>query len=185
MSYGVLLNLVVISLLMVAILYCGQVSRKLSLLRKEKSELNDFILHFNKSIIDAEENIRKLKELSGDSAVALHNDIEKARFLASDLSFLMAKGEEIAETLEKLISHYKSFKMGANIKLDKAGNINNGDNKEVLDLIKRAKTIKEFSQNKDKVDFLTPEKKKVVNEAIAQIISAKRKNDLKTASNSN
>ena len=98
------LDVAIAFLLLVTIGYCWKLSKRITLLHQGKEDLNHFIKDFNNAIIRAEDNIVQLKELGSETDEKLREDIRKARFLANDLSFLMDKGENVADTLEHFIS---------------------------------------------------------------------------------
>jgi len=103
MNIDSLLDYVIASLLVMTVLYCWKLSRKIALLHASKHELNQFIEDFNQAIERAEHNIVQLKEAGEEADLHLKDHVNKARFLANDLSFLMEKGENTADRLEHLI----------------------------------------------------------------------------------
>lgn len=102
-------NIVISILLLATVAYSISLSRKLSNLQKTKGELQHFLLEFDRSIQVAEQHISTLKALSQAADKSLKDQIEKARFLANDLSFLSEKGEAVADTLEVKIDQYRSL----------------------------------------------------------------------------
>lgn len=109
MMMGYILEVVIAVLLAVTISYCWKLSRKISALQEGKKELGRFIEDFNSSIKRAEQNINQIREVSTETDKKLVEHIQKARFLANDLSFLMDKGENVAETLEHFINTSRSI----------------------------------------------------------------------------
>ncbi len=107
---GVILDGFIAVLLLITIGYCWKLSRKIVMLHEGRAELNIFIQSFNAAIARAEGNIAELKELSGEADDKLKEHIQKARFLANDLSFLMDKGDNMADMLEHYISASKNIR---------------------------------------------------------------------------
>lgn len=92
-------------LLVVTIIYCFKLNGRIRLLQDSKSELRQLIDQFNESTSRAETSIANLKSASKQTAEMLQNKIEKANFLASDISFMIDRGEKIAEVLDDGIAH--------------------------------------------------------------------------------
>ncbi len=101
---SLVLDVVIALLLFVTIVYCWRLSRKLALLHQGKEEMRDFINDFNSAISRADESIAQLKLLSAETDGQLKEDIQKARFLANDLAFLVEKGDNMADELEHFIA---------------------------------------------------------------------------------
>ncbi len=105
---GVILDTIIAGLLFVTVVYCVRLSKKITLLHQGKEELNQFINEFNHAIVRAEDNIKQLRQLGGDTNEKLQEHVKNARFLANDLSFLMEKGTKISQSLEHNISMSRS-----------------------------------------------------------------------------
>lgn len=97
---GTILDIVIAFLLLATVIYCIKLSRKITLIHQGKEELNEFIRDFNDAIVRAEDNIAELKDIGSDTEEKLQEHVQKARYLANDLSFLMDKGEKISSNLE-------------------------------------------------------------------------------------
>lgn len=91
-------------LLVVTIGYSWRLSKKLSAFKDSKKELDYFVKEFNQAIAHADYSIGTLKTLSKEADENLQDHIEKARFLANDLSFLAHKGDNVANKLEEYIA---------------------------------------------------------------------------------
>ncbi len=100
-------DLVISALLAVTILYSWRLNRKIATLHEDRAELIEVLGVFNDSVQKAEGHINELKTLSAETDEQLLEHINKARFLANDLSFLMEKGEVVADTLEHYIKRVK------------------------------------------------------------------------------
>ncbi len=91
-------------LLVVTIGYSWRLSKKLTAFKDSKKELDYFVQEFNQAIAHADYSIGTLKTLSKEADENLQDHIEKARFLANDLSFLAHKGDNVANKLEEYIA---------------------------------------------------------------------------------
>jgi len=100
----IILNVVISLLLVITIIFCLVLSRRISAFNSHKTDLAKFLLEFSNSIKRAETNINQLKELGTNVDENLKSQIKKARFLANDLSFLAEKGENVAQNLEGKIT---------------------------------------------------------------------------------
>lgn len=96
----VILNVFIALLLLITIIFCLILSKRISAFNSNKKELGKFLLDFNDSIIRAEKNINLLKDMGSQVDENLKVQIKRARFLANDLSFLSEKGETVAQNLE-------------------------------------------------------------------------------------
>jgi hypothetical protein len=100
----IILNVVIALLLVITIVFCLVLSKRISAFNSNKNDLAKFLLEFSSSIQRAEKNINLLKEMGSNVDENLKAQIKRARFLANDLSFLSEKGESVAQNLEGKIS---------------------------------------------------------------------------------
>lgn len=99
-----ILDGIVAGLLLITIVYCWRLSKKITALNNSRKELRGIISEFDKAIYRADTSITNLKKLSVEADNQLQKHIEKARFLTNDLAFLTHKGDNIADRLEGYIS---------------------------------------------------------------------------------
>lgn len=98
-----LLDVIIAGLLAITSSYCWRLNRKIAGFRNAKNELEHMIRSFDASIRQAYESIAILKENSSDKNIQLIRDMEKVRFLANDLAYLVEKGEKLANSLETTV----------------------------------------------------------------------------------
>lgn len=98
-----LLDAVIAGLLAITCSYCWRLNRKIAGFRNAKNELEHMIRSFDSSIRQAYESIAILKDNSSDKNIQLIRDMEKVRFLANDLAYLVEKGEKLADSLENTV----------------------------------------------------------------------------------
>lgn len=108
--FGLIFESFIALLLVVTIGYCWRLSKRITLLHKSRQELNKFIQDFNTAIARAEHNIEELKVLGKEADVSLASHIEQAKYLTNDLSFLMEKGETVADNLEQQLEVARDMK---------------------------------------------------------------------------
>ena len=99
----ILLDVIIAGLLAITSSYCWRLNRKIAGFRNAKAELEHMIRSFDGSIRQAYESISILKENSSDKNIQLIRDMEKVRFLANDLAYLVEKGEKLADSLENQV----------------------------------------------------------------------------------
>ncbi|WP_336082096.1 DUF6468 domain-containing protein [Thalassospira sp. CH_XMU1448-2] len=104
MDFAFYLDLVMIVLLVVTIVYAIILNRKLAAFRRSREDMQNFLTAFNAANERAETSIMALKDMAEQSGEKLRENIEKASGLNEDLSFMVDRGESIANRLEKAAS---------------------------------------------------------------------------------
>ncbi len=94
--FALALEILVAILLVVTICYAMVLNRKLGSLRRGKEEMESLAASFGEATQRAEENFGKLRK----TAEELHNGIVKAQALHDDLTFLIDRGNTVADQLE-------------------------------------------------------------------------------------
>ena len=177
MNAVLLLDATIALLLITTIVYCWKLSRKIAAIHEGRQELNTFIADFNTAITRAEFNISQLKSLGEETDVNLREHIQKARFLANDLSFLMDKGESVADTLEDFITGSRKV---TSSQIGRSSSRNITDSKKAS-VAQMARNIKERGNSHIvKEEKMSPSKKQALDTALSQI--AARKNVTPTPS---
>ncbi len=96
---GFLVDTVIIVLLLATIGYCWRLNRLLRVIRDSKGELARVIEGFNHSTERAERSVIDMKQASQAVIDKLQVKIEKAEFLADDMSYIMDKAGKVADRL--------------------------------------------------------------------------------------
>jgi hypothetical protein len=104
MDFAFYLDLVMIILLVVTIVYAIILNRKLAAFRRSREDMQNFLTAFNAANERAETSITALRDMAEQSGEKLRDNIEKAGALNEDLSFMVDRGESIANRLEKAAS---------------------------------------------------------------------------------
>ena len=103
MSVVLALDALIAVLLVVTIGYAVVLNRKLGALRNAKSEMEALVDRFTDSMDKAALVIESLNEESKRSGQALQNTLHNARGMFDDLTFLIEKGDGLAERLDNAI----------------------------------------------------------------------------------
>lgn len=96
-------------LLVATIVYCGKLNRRVRVLQDSRGELATLVAQFNQTTEKATATIEELKSTSKKIVEQMQVKINKANYLADDLSFIIEKGEKIANNLEGEISHARGM----------------------------------------------------------------------------
>ena len=99
MPYSLILDVLVAILLAVTIGYAVVLNKRLGKLRGDKMDLEKLATKFGESTSRAEESIENLRY----TADLLQGGIDKAQTLKDDLSFLIDRGDQAADSLEDLV----------------------------------------------------------------------------------
>ncbi len=96
----VFLDYLIAGLLVVTIIYCWQLNRKIIALQHSKKEMLATIRQFDNSILRAEDTLRQFRHNSASLGADLQEKTKKAAFLADDLNFLIQRSASIADKME-------------------------------------------------------------------------------------
>jgi hypothetical protein len=94
------LNVIMVALLVATIAYCWLLNRRIKVLQDSKSELAHLLRHFDESTQRASESIVALQTASKKIGENMQSRIDKANFLLDDLSFMIEKGNKVANQME-------------------------------------------------------------------------------------
>ena len=101
MSFPIILDFIVVTLLIATILYAVSLNRKLDALYKNREELQQFIESFSQSLLKAEISMTKLRISGEKSFTDLAEKLKEGITLRDDLGYLLERGEKLASTLEE------------------------------------------------------------------------------------
>lgn len=94
------LNVLIVILLAVTIAYCWLLNRRIKILQDSRSELAQLLNHFDESTQRASESIIALQTASKKIGENIQFRIDKANYLMDDLSFMIEKGNKLANQME-------------------------------------------------------------------------------------
>jgi hypothetical protein len=110
-----ILDIIVISLLVIAIVYGIILNRKIVLLQQSKQELANLFKSFDDTILKAQIGIDDLKDVSTEVSTLLNQKMDKAYLLLDDLSFLSEKitklnnemDDKVKKTQQQVVSSFE------------------------------------------------------------------------------
>lgn len=97
---SLLLEALLAVLLVATIGYAAMLDKRLRTLRQSRDEMQALIASFTAATAHAQAGLISLRETSQSSAEGLQSDIERAKALRDDLSFLLDRGNSLADRLE-------------------------------------------------------------------------------------
>lgn len=97
---GLFLDILIMLLLSVTIGYCWILNRRIKVLQDSKSELAQLLGHFDESTQRASESIIALQTASKKIGENIQLRIDKANYVLDDLSFMIEKGNKLANQME-------------------------------------------------------------------------------------
>src|SRR5262245_18624167 len=104
MEVGTMLALIfdalLAALLSVAIFYCVKLNRRIRELQDGRSELAQYVAQFDEATRRATENILEIQNASMKITQNIEVKLEKANYLADDLTFLIERGIRLTDQLE-------------------------------------------------------------------------------------
>ena len=103
MTIGVLsllLNLLIVGLLMATISYCWLLNKRIKILQDSKGELANLLKYFDESTTRASETIVALQSASKKIGENIQARMDKVNYLMDDLSFMIEKGNRLADQLD-------------------------------------------------------------------------------------
>lgn len=102
-SLDTTLNLIVAALLIGTMIFAYLLNSRLKKLRSNKDEVDSAILRFDQSVRRAEDTIVFLRDVSGKSYNSLSETVQKAQALRDEISFMLERGEGLAQSLDDKI----------------------------------------------------------------------------------
>ncbi len=99
----VIVNYVIAVLLVITILYCIRLHKKIDQVRQGKDEFNKLIQSFDHSILKAEHNIAELKDLTSKAATKLNNKMEEAKVILDDMDYVGEKFTNLIQDAHQAI----------------------------------------------------------------------------------
>jgi hypothetical protein len=103
-DYGLILDGLIVVLLCATVVYAATLNRRIVRLRDNRAELELAARAMADAAAKADAGIKGLKLTAGSVGAAIQSDIEKARTLRDELTFLVEAGEAMAGRLEAAAS---------------------------------------------------------------------------------
>lgn len=103
MILGIVLDIVVALMLAAAIGYAYVLERRLRALRTDRAELEALVGRLAEATVRAEAGVAGLRVAADEAGGDLQQRIERAQSLRDDLGYMLDRGVEIADRLEKAV----------------------------------------------------------------------------------
>lgn len=97
---NLIMNVVIAGLLAATIGYCWLLNRRIKILQDSRGELAKLLKHFDESTQRASESIIALQTASKKIGENIQFRIDKANYLMDDLSFMIDRGNKLANQME-------------------------------------------------------------------------------------
>jgi hypothetical protein len=171
-----ILDIIVITLLVIAIVYGAILNRKISLLQQSKQELANLFKSFDDTILQAQIGIDDLKKVSEEVSGLLNDKMEKAYVLIDDLTFLSEKAakvtnimdEKVKENQKKAAQIYEERPANSDSKKSSTAFSNPGPD-EIKAMRKKNSSSTNFNNNSSVKPFVDNKKAKALESMLEQI----------------
>lgn len=100
---SLLLDVTIIGLLIAVIVQAARLSRKLTVLREARKEMDASIKQFFEASAKAELAIRNFHKAAGETSQKLDGDTKRAQLLTDELKLMIDSGNGLAERLEAVV----------------------------------------------------------------------------------
>lgn len=104
MPYGLILDLLFAGLLVATLVYMARLNRRLDALRAGREELEALVKRFTAATEQAQSNVGAMKAAAESTGKGLQDEIDRARGLREDLTFLTDRANALADQLEVAIT---------------------------------------------------------------------------------
>lgn len=95
MVLSLLVNSMMALLLLVTILYCWRLNKRIRVLQDSRSELAQIIREFNESTDRATQSIAEIHQATSRLSENIQHKIDRANYLATDLDMMIEKGSKL------------------------------------------------------------------------------------------
>jgi methyl-accepting chemotaxis protein len=100
MVLSLTIDMMMALLLIVTIVYCRKLNKRIQVLQDSRSELAQIIREFDESTQRATDSIAEIHEATRRISDNIQHKIDRANFLADDLQTLIDKGNRVAGSVE-------------------------------------------------------------------------------------
>jgi Domain of unknown function (DUF6468) len=98
-----ILNILLVVLLTATLFHAVRLERALGVLKRDRSALEELVATFNASTRAAESGIERLHVAADGSGRQIQRQIDTATTLKEDLTFLVQRGEGLADRLDEVV----------------------------------------------------------------------------------
>ena len=176
----IILDLILLSLIIVCISYCWILNGKIRDLNNSRVEFARMIKELNVSIVQAQESVATLSELSKITATDLQNSIDQATDLVAEIKVLKDVGENLLDKIDSAIkigrnelNAMQQTKKGVKKIPKKPQNLTNGYFSEE-DLVEDSDNFASYEAH-----LKTPEHKNTLRNVLTKIVTGKKDQNMK------
>lgn len=98
-NYSLALDILLVILLLATIIYAMILSRRLSMFRANKGELETFLDRMNGAIAKAEASLQGMRATAQQTQATIGEPLQRAQALRDELVFLIQRADSVAEKL--------------------------------------------------------------------------------------
>lgn len=98
-----MLELILVGMLAVTLFHAVRLERALGVLKRDRATLESLVTGFNTSTRQAEQGVERLRAAADGAGRQIARQAEAATALKDDLTFLMERGEKLADRLDGLV----------------------------------------------------------------------------------
>ena len=109
-----ILDLGLAMLLGATLFYAVRLERALGVLKRDRASLEALVATFNASTRAAESGVERLRATTDGAGQQIQRQIDTAATLKDDLTFMVQRGEGLADRLEELVRSTRSIPAAAN-----------------------------------------------------------------------
>ncbi len=97
------LEVLLIGLLLATLFHALRLEKALGVLRRDRAALEELVTGFNDSTRQAEGGIDRLRAVADGAGRQIARQVDQAKALKNDLTFLTERGEKLADQLDNLV----------------------------------------------------------------------------------
>jgi hypothetical protein len=97
------IEIVLIALLAATLFHALRLERALGVLKRDRAALEELVCGFNASTRQAEQGIERLRAAADGAGRQIARQVEAASALRDDLTYLVQRGEQLADRLDGLV----------------------------------------------------------------------------------
>lgn len=108
-----LLDCITIVMLLITIVYCWKLNNKMTELKKNRREFQAFIQNIDNALIKAHTSIKELQALTAQTSTDISENLNKARLVVDDLTFMTDRASVLTDKLEQIINTSRHLESGS------------------------------------------------------------------------
>lgn len=113
---SILLDGLLVGLLIATIIYAIILDRRLRVLRQSRDEMQALLANFTAATAQAQSSMAALRDTSQTTSADLKDQFERGKALRDDLAFLLDRGANLADRLEKDVATARTSTQSASVR---------------------------------------------------------------------